>query len=213
MEAAAHYRRMRQTLSQWADFEDREWSMLERIFQVRTVEKGESLLRPGEAAKGILFVCSGLLRYYYRETDGREVNKAFLREDSFSSPLNACALASEIGCGVQALEPTVILIADSAAFNSLYEAHPIFDRLGRKLGEWWMARKELRTRSFQSQDARARYLDFIRLHGDLVQRLPQYHIASYLGITEVSLSRIRRGLARGPRNLQVTPAPASFLNI
>jgi CRP-like cAMP-binding protein len=202
MEEAAQYLRMRQTLSQWADFEDREWNMLEGIFRIRKAGKGDYLLKPGKPPQGILFVCSGLLRYFYREPDGREVDKAFLYEDTFSNPLNACALDAEIGCGVQALEPTVFLIADTTAFNSLYEAHPIFDRLGRKLGEWWMARKELRTRSFQSQGARERYLDFIRMHGNLAQRLPQYHIASYLGITEVSLSRIRRDLARVPaRNL------------
>jgi len=196
MEDAALYLRMRQTLSQWADFEDREWKMLEGIFRIRKADKGAILLKPGQTPKEILFVCSGLLRYFYRETDGREVNKAFLYEGTFSSPLNACASDAEIGCGVQALEPTVILIADTAEFNALYDAHPIFDRMGRKLGEWWMARKDLRTRGFQSQGARQRYLDFIRMHGNLAQRVPQYHIASYLGITEVSLSRIRRGLAR-----------------
>jgi CRP-like cAMP-binding protein len=207
MDEAALFLRMRQTLSQWADFEDSEWNMLENIFRIRKVEKGETLLRPGETAKGILFVCSGLLRYFYRETDGREVNKAFLYEDTFSSPLTACALDKELGCGVQALEPTVILVAEAAEFNSLYDAHPVFDRMGRKLGEWWMARKESRTRAFQSQDARERYLDFIRMHGSLAQRLPQYHIASYLGIAEVSLSRIRRGLARPSRGVPPSRAP------
>jgi CRP-like cAMP-binding protein len=206
MEDVALYLRMRQTLSQWADFEDREWNMLASIFRIRKAGKGDTLLKPGQTAKEILFVCSGLLRYFYRESDGREANKAFLYEDTFSSPLNACASDLAIGCGVEALEPTVILIADAMEFNALYDAHPVFDRMGRKLGEWWMARKELRTRAFQSQDARERYLDFIRMHGNLAQRLPQYHIASYLGITEVSLSRIRRGLAR-------TPRPAPFLNI
>lgn len=205
MDEAGHFRNMRETLSRWADFRDPEWNLLEGIFTARQVGKGAVLLKPGERAKGILYVSSGLLRYYYRETDGREANKAFLHEGSFSSPLNACALDAEIGCGVEALEPSVILVAASAAFDALYDAHPIFDRMGRKLGEWWMARKEMRTRAFQSQDARERYLDFIRMHGDLAQRVPQYHIASYLGITEVSLSRIRRGLAR-PRlgNPQVT---------
>jgi CRP-like cAMP-binding protein len=198
MDEAAHFLGMRETLSQWADFGDREWNMLEAVFRIREVGKGAILLKPGERAQGILFVCSGLLRYFYRETDGREVNKAFLCEGTFSSPLSACATGMEIGCGVEALEPTVILIADAAAFNALYDAHPVFDRMGRKLGEWWMALKESRTRAFQSLDARERYLDFIRMHGGLAQRLPQYHIASYLGITEVSLSRIRRGLARAP---------------
>jgi CRP-like cAMP-binding protein len=114
----------------------------------------------------------------------------------FSSPLTSCSLDPDPGCGVEALEPGTLLIADAAAFNALYDIHPVFDRLGRRMGEWWLGRKEQRARSFQLQDARDRYLGFIRDHGDLVQRIPQYHIASYLGITDVSLSRIRRDLAR-----------------
>jgi CRP-like cAMP-binding protein len=202
MQEAAYYLQMRQHLSHWADFGDREWELLERIFRVHRVAKNEFLLRPGETPRGILFVCSGLLRYFYREPEGPEANKAFLPENTFSSPLSLCTLEPELGCGVQALEPAVVLAANVDAFNALYDAHPIFDRLGRKLGDWWLARKEARASSFQRHDARERYLGFIRLHGDLAQRVPQYHIASYLGMTEVSLSRIRRGLSRAPK---VTP--------
>lgn len=77
-------------------------------------------------------------------------------------------------------------------FVALFEQHPIFDRLGRKLAEWLLIRKELRARSLLQQQAKERYLDFEEQYPDLVKRVPQYHIASYLGITEVSLSRLKR---------------------
>lgn len=141
-------------------------------------------------------MASGLLRYYYSAGEGRDSNKIFLSEGMFSAPITGCALLPETGCGVEALEGGALLIADAAAFNALYDVHPIFDRLGRRMGEWWLGQKELRASSFQLQDARDRYLGFIRTHGGLAQRIPQYHIASYLGITDVSLSRIRRDLAR-----------------
>ena len=202
-----HFRQMRETLSQWADFHDTEWEMLRALFRPRRIGKSEYALKPGEKPSEILFIHSGLLRYFYAGgkspdgedgKDGKDSNKVFLTEGMFSSPIAGCPLSMDALCGIQALEPTVALVADAAAFNSLYDRHPIFDRLGRKLGEWWLGHKEARARAFQTQDARERYLSFTRLHGDLAQRIPQYHIASYLGITEVSLSRIRRSLARKP---------------
>jgi CRP-like cAMP-binding protein len=199
----ALFRRMRETLSQWAGFQDAEWNMLQALFRPRRIGKSEYVLQPGGKPAEILFIHSGLLRYYYADgglpgKDGKDSNKVFLTEGMFSGPVAACPLSLDARCGIQALEPTVALAADAAAFNALYDRHPIFDRLGRKLGEWWLGHKESRARAFQTQDARERYLSFTRLHGDLAQRIPQYHIASYLGITEVSLSRIRRSLARKP---------------
>jgi CRP-like cAMP-binding protein len=114
----------------------------------------------------------------------------------FTQPITGCSLASNFECGIQALEASVVLVAEAEAFRALYDRHPVFDRMGRKLGEWWLEQKEARALAFQQQDAKDRYLNFVRTHGDLVQRISQIHIASYLGITEVSLSRIRRGLAR-----------------
>src|SRR5262249_51493133 len=95
-----------------------------------------------------------------------------------------------------ALEATTLLIAQYADFTDLFDQHPVFDRLGRILVEQQLIRKELRARSLLEQDATQRYLNFVRQESHLVQRVPQYHIASYLGITAVSLSRIRGSLAK-----------------
>ncbi|MEO7426383.1 MAG: Crp/Fnr family transcriptional regulator [Fibrobacteria bacterium] len=196
MTEAAAYLLMRQTLSKWVMFQDSEWALVQGVFRFRRVSKSEILLRPGQMPKHLLFVAEGLLRYYYGAGESGESNKLFLNEGMFSGPLTGCTLIPEEGCGVEALEAGSLLVAETRSFNALYDTHPVFDRLGRKLGEWWLNHKEARTRSFQRLDASERYLDFIRDHGDLAQRVPQYHIASYLGITEVSLSRIRRDLAR-----------------
>jgi CRP-like cAMP-binding protein len=196
MHEDAYYRQMRTTLSQWADIGDKEWELLKGIFRVKTFAKSEFALKPGNRPAHILFVCSGLLRYFYGGQDEKQYNKLFLCENAFTNAVAGCKMDPEPGCGVQALEPSIVLAADAAAFNALYDMHPIFDRLGRKLGEWWLEQKEARSRAFLQQDARERYLGFIRMNGNLAQRIPQYHIASYLGITEVSLSRIRKGLSR-----------------
>ncbi len=202
MHEDAYYLQMRKTLSQWADIRDKEWDLLKSVFRVKTLAKSDFALKPGNKPAHIFFVCSGLLRYFYGGRDEKQYNKAFLAENMFTNPMVGCSLEPDAGCGIQALESSIVLVADAAAFNALYDMHPIFDRMSRKLGEWWLGQKEARARAFLKQDASDRYLGFIGMHGNLAQRIPQYHIASYLGITEVSLSRIRKGLSRTTRSLR-----------
>lgn len=196
MQEETAYLQMYKTLSQWVEFREPEWELLKGIFRVKVLAKSDFALKPGNRPTHLFFVCSGLLRYFYGGRDEKQYNKAFLAENMFTNPNVGCSLDPDAGCGIQALEPTVMLVADAEAFNALYDKHPIFDRLGRKLGESWLEQKETRARAFLKQDASERYLGFIQMHGNLAQRVPQYHISSYLGITEVSLSRIRNSLSR-----------------
>lgn len=196
---------MRAALLQWVDLPDEAWLLLKGIFRIVPLAKGEYALRPGDRPSQVLFICSGLLRYFSGGRRQRPLNKVFLAEGMFSPPITGCSLNPDLECGIQALEDSVVLVADAGAFNDLYDQHPLFDRLSRKLGEWWMEQKEARAMAFQRQDATDRYLGFVQAHRDLVQRVSQVHIASYLGITEVSLSRIRRGLARPAQRQLATP--------
>ncbi|MGI8504630.1 MAG: Crp/Fnr family transcriptional regulator [Hassallia sp.] len=186
------YQQMRTALVKWVDLAEPEWNLLASNFQVKTAQKQEYILLPGAKVHELYFVCSGLLRFYYITDDGMESNKAFIAENTFAGSLAAYNLDLPILYGVQALEPTMFLAASFSDFVALFEQHPIFDRLGRKLAEWLLIRKELRARSLLQQQATERYLDFVKQYPDLVKRVPQYHIASYLGITEVSLSRLKR---------------------
>ena len=77
------------------------------------------------------------------------------------------------------------------------ESGPAFERLGRKLAEHILVRKERKARSLMLQSATERYASLVAERPDLVQRVPQYHLASYLGMTDVHLSRVRRVLASG----------------
>ncbi len=183
---------LRIALVKWVDLAEQEWNLLASNFRVKLVQKHEYITLPGAKIHELYFVCSGLLRFYYITDKGMESNKAFITENTFAGSLAAYNLDLPILYGVQALEPTITLTANFSDFVALFEQHPIFDRLGRKLAEWLLVRKELRARSLLQQQAQERYLDFVKQYPDLVKRVPQYHIASYLGITEVSLSRLKR---------------------
>ncbi len=157
------------------------------------VDAREHLFLPGDGDHDVLFVAAGLLRFYYPSADGeREANKAFLVAGQFGGALGAAQLGLPLLYGVEALEPSVVLRAAYSDFSDLMDDDPAFERLGRKLAEHLLARKERRARSMLLQNASERYRDFADAHTDLMQRVPLYHIASLLGITDVHLSRIRR---------------------
>ena len=179
---------------EWVTLTERQWRTFAGIFDVRALEAGEHLHYPGDSAHKLIFVSSGLLRFYYPAEDGKESNKAFLTEGSFGGALAAASLGLPLIYGVEALEETSLLAADLADLSALYDEHPVFDRFGRKLAERLLTRKELRVRSMLQQNAKERYLALRQTEPALVKRVPQYHLASYLGVTEASLSRLKRDL-------------------
>jgi len=183
---------LRAAVDAWVALSDSEFSALAGIFHPRHVDRNSHVILPGAASHDVLFVTRGLLRFCYTDSNGLESNKAFVSDNEFAAPLAAFHLGLPVSYGVQALEATSLFAAAYAEFVALFDRAPVFDRLGRKLAEYLLIRKERRTRSFLQQDAAERYADFVREHPDLVDRVPQYHIASYLGISEVSLSRLKR---------------------
>ena len=180
---------------EWAPISDLEAAALEDAFDRRTVERGEAVARPGSADHRVLFVEAGLLRFFYPADDGRESNKAFVAEGEFAGALAAAGLGVPILYGIEALEDATVRTIRVEDFRALFDVAPAFERLGRRLAEHILMRKERRARSLLLESAAERYVAFLEARPDLVQRVPQYHVASYLGVTDVHLSRVRRDLA------------------
>lgn len=190
------YRRLREALSRWAELPDPRWEELASIFRVKRVSEGAYPLHPGDEDYDLMFVGEGLLRIYYIDEEGRESNKAFPAEDGFAGPLATALLGMPSRYGIQALEDSVLLAARYADYFALLDRHPAFDRLGRKIVEWVLGQRELREQSLLQKSTRERYLEFRRRHPELIERIPQYQVASYLGVTDVTLSRLVTSLAR-----------------
>ena len=186
---------MRSAIASWVEFAEPEWDRFAGLFHLRNVQGGDHFLLPDASLDELCFVCSGLLRAYYLTDNGTEANKAFIADHEFAGPLAAAVLGRPVVCGIQALEPTTLLVAQYADFAALLEEHPVFGQFQRNLTAWLLSRKEMRTRSLLQGGARERYLDFVERYPQLVGRVPQYHIASFLGITEVHMSRLKRALS------------------
>lgn len=184
-----------EAVRRWAPLDADRLGTLVGRFAVRDVEARTPVSLPGDDAHEVLFVAEGLLRFYYPGADGREANKAFVVAGEFAAALASARLGVPLLYGVEALEPTTLLAAPIADLDALVDRDPAYERFGRKLAEYLLTRKERRTRSLLLQSATERYLALVDARPDLVQRVPLYHLASYLGVTDVHLSRVRREIA------------------
>ncbi|MGM0701920.1 MAG: Crp/Fnr family transcriptional regulator [Pseudomonadota bacterium] len=190
----AQWHALRQALEYWQPLPDAAWADLAGLFSAQTVETTERLMTAGERTDRFYFITEGLLRLYYLDREGREHNKSFIQAGGFAGTMSAYAASLPSPFDVQALEPSRVLVAHWCDLEASYDRHPILERLGRRFAEWLLARKVQRERDFLELDAAGRYRAFVQAHPSLERRLANYHIASYLGVTDVSLSRIRRKL-------------------
>jgi CRP-like cAMP-binding protein len=176
------------------DLPDDEAIVATKLFQPSSLKRDEFFVRAGETPKAIAIVISGILRLYYVDPEGNEYSKSFCAENSFVAAYSALLLQQPSRLSIQALEDTKLLVADYTLFRSLSAAHPCWQALNCKIAEFLFVKKEKRESALLLDDATTRYLNFQVEYPGLETRIKQHHIASYLGIAPISLSRIRAQL-------------------
>ncbi len=179
------------------DLPQEQWLWLQTQLQQRCFVAGESMFRPGDTDGGIHYLMSGLVRYYYLTEDGRERNHNFAAEGNLVGCLPVFLGKGPCDFTVSALEPVSTLLIPASVMLSDNPHHSCWTELRLRLLEHVAARKQVREAEFLLDDAETRYRNFCQRHSAILQRIPQYHIASYLGITPVALSRIRRRINLG----------------
>lgn len=162
------------------------------LAKIATIPKGEYFIREGQIPRQFGFIGKGLFRYYYVDDCGNEFTKGFFAEGSFLSSYSAMIRNTPSYFNIEALENTEILIFDFLQWKSLSAEHPCWSAFLVAILEKAFIKKETREREFLLFDAEARYRSFLEEYPDLPNRVKQHMIASYLGITPVALSRVRR---------------------
>jgi CRP-like cAMP-binding protein len=154
-------------------------------------EKHAYLVRAGDVVENFYFILDGLVRFFYSTEDGKEFNKYFAMESGFAGSFHSLVLQVPCGFFIQALEDTHTLVLPNRLLRELYDRHPCWERLGRGNAEHLLLIKEARERELLLDSLETRYRRFLEEYPGLAERIPQYHIASFLGVTDVALSRIR----------------------
>ena len=170
---------------------DVSWQHGARLFSRHAYKKEEYLLRAGDVGDHIYYVLRGLLRQFYTTDEGKEFNKSFSVENEPCGSFRSSLTATPSRFAIQALEPTEVLAVRFSELTALFETDVHWERLGRKSAEYQTLLNEEREAEFLLDSAAVRYRRFQEQYPGLEARIPQYHVASYLGITSVALSRIR----------------------
>lgn len=167
-----------------------------KITRIKTFEKNSNFIREGQIPTEFGFVLSGLFRYVYISEQGKEFTKVFMPEKSFISSYSAMISKTTSFFFIEAIEQSKVLVISNNQWEKLKMQNPKWNLLLIKLLEKGYGIKEKREREFLLLDAESRYKMFLEEYPNLENRVKQNMIASYLGITPIALSRIRKKMRR-----------------
>ena len=184
-----------QNISRHIDLTDEEKKYFIALLKPRKIRKKQCLLQAGEVSRFENFVTKGLLRAYTVDAKGHEHIAMFAMEGWWISDLYSFLTETPATQYIDALEDSEVLSIEKTDLEKLYIAVPKFDRLFRKLLQNAFVANQQRILAGISQTAEEQYLAFIKKYPTLEQRVPQHQIASFLGITPETISRIRRNQA------------------
>lgn len=168
-----------------------EKQVFEQSFTFRQVPKKFKLVREGQVANEIYFINKGLIRLYYTK-DIEEITGFIFKENLFASSFDSLLRAAPSIQTLETLEDCDLLVLTAQKVEELYETMPKMNVIVRKIAEQRFINAQQILSSFILDSPEERYRKFEMQHKDLLLRVPQHIIASYLGVTPVSLSRIRK---------------------
>jgi CRP-like cAMP-binding protein len=162
-----------------------------------SVKKGEILLKEGQKSKESYFVLKGCIRTYY-VVDAEEKTTAFYTEMEALTP--PCVInQTPSDYYVSAIEDSILLISNSDMEAEINSKFPKFEMMCRRLSEELLAQQRIDFDEFKTSSPEQRYLNLLQKRPDLIQRVPQHQLASYLGIKPQSLSRLRARITEKSR--------------
>lgn len=177
------------------DFSEEECSLFIPHLHHKTLRKGEFLLKEEQTVREIAFVQKGAFRIYHIQ-DGKEINNHFFLENDYAVSFLDFLKNRPSRYYIEALEDSEVYTFNSQSLQMAYEKSKNWERFGRLIAESAYATATNRFESFLFLSAKERYLQMMKDYPLFLQRIPLYHLASYLGIERESLSRIRKEIAQ-----------------
>ena len=190
------YSNLIKILSQFANLDENESELIKSSFKPHSLLKGEYFLKEGEVNKHVGFLDKGLVRYFVYK-DGEESTFEFTKEGEFIGDYQSFRNASVSKQNIQAIEDCELLIIDFPKIQNIYNKAENGNLIGRQIIAHRFDVMVDQLLEVYMQNHEDRYKSFIKKYYDLTQRIPQYLIASYVGVRPESLSRIRKRFVKG----------------
>lgn len=181
-------------ISKYITLNDDEWNALISMDIFRTEKKGTILLHDGQKTNSNFFVLKGCIRKYYI-IDGEEKTTAFYTELEGITP--HCAFNnSPSEYYISCCEDTILIVSNADMGVEINNKFPKFEKMCRVLSEELLAKQQINFDEFKTSTPEQRYINLLEKRPDLIQRVPQHQLASYLGIKPQSLSRLRARITK-----------------
>ncbi|VAW28256.1 cAMP-binding proteins - catabolite gene activator and regulatory subunit of cAMP-dependent protein kinases [hydrothermal vent metagenome] len=187
------YSDLKQFVSQFAHLSQEEWEAVMPFIETRNLKKNEYFVREGEIARYISFTQNGYLRVYYNH-DGDEITRDISPLHSFVTALPSYISQTPSYEIIQAITDCELFVIYHDNLEFLYDSYSNWQRVGRRVIEEMFVQTQSRIYAFITQPADVRYKEMMKQFPDIFQHVPLQYIASYLGITSQSLSRLRRSV-------------------
>ncbi len=173
----------------------KEWATLIQYGKIKSFKKGENFIAANHLNTKIAFILKGGFRFFYTKNDN-EITCLLAFENGLIGSFESNILKQPCTQTIQAIEDSELFIIDYKDLEQLYDKSPKFERVGRLILEYYLAFLQQRITSYLLDTPEERYMRLIRETPDLLNRVPLQYIASYIGVTPVSLSRIRKRILK-----------------
>ena len=184
---------MVQHLRDFASLNDKDINDSQPFWKARKMNKGDFFNMQQMVCNDLGLIVKGIFRIYYHDPNTEEdKNIYFFSENQFVVSFRSFVSRNPCWYFIEAMEDSEICFISYNDLNSLYNTHPNWGKFGRLLAESFFNIAQTRTEEFIFYSHEQRYTRLLELHPHIVERIPAYHISSYLGITNPSLSRIRK---------------------
>lgn len=174
--------------------QEADWETLCSRFTYRQLKKGEFLTRSGEICKQVSFLNKGLIRFFY-DVDGKEISTGFIAENNYVAEYASFLVQQPAHSNLEALEESEVINLSYDDIQLLYQTNPVFQVFGRKIAEMLFLLLVSQNTTLLTLSPEERYQTLLNYQPYVIQRVPQYMIASYIGITPEHLSRLRKKMS------------------
>ncbi|MCF6407852.1 Crp/Fnr family transcriptional regulator [Chitinophaga filiformis] len=185
-----------QFVAKYIQLTPEELEIFHSLLQFRKVKKKSFLLKEGEICDYEAYILKGCVRTFYVDKQGVETNLTFAVEDWWVADIASFYEQQPSRQNIETLEDCELLTISFEDKKTLYEKVPKFERVFRMLLQRTAAVLQQRIYASISQTAEERYLAFIEKYPAIVQRIPQHHIARYIGVSPEFLSKVRSTMYR-----------------
>ncbi len=173
------------------DLREEDWNVMQEKFTIQKLKRGELLIRNGEICRQVNFINKGLVRMFYM-IDGREICTGFINENEYISQYDSFLTKQPSTGNIDALEDCELINLSYDDMQAIYKTNPVFERFGRKIAEMLFIMISFQATRLLTMTPEERYQSVIEYQPFVIQRVPQYMIASFIGITPEHLSRLRK---------------------